>query len=65
MNEIASIISTIGFPCVMCVMMYSFSREMVNNMVDTISKEMTNTREVLVENTEAVRTLCDEIREAR
>lgn len=68
MSDIMSMISTLGFPVAMCVLLFFGCKYMLDNqqkntdrMFEMYDKSNTENREAIRYNTEAINKLCDKL----
>lgn len=62
MNEIASLITTIGFPCVCCIGMGMFCKELVTTTLETVNKSMNETSVAITHLADVIEELQEDIR---
>lgn len=72
MNDIVSIISTLGFPIAMCILLFAGCKYMLDNqqkntdrMFEMYDKANTENREAIRACTEAINKLCDKLEDLR
>ena len=68
MNDIVSIVSTLGFPIAMCILLFAGCKYMLDNqqkntdrMFEMYDKANTENREAIKANTEVINKLCDKL----
>lgn len=72
MNDIVSIVSTLGFPIAMCILLFAGCKYMLDNqqkntdrMFEMYDKANTENREAIRACTEAINKLCDKLEDLR
>ena len=72
MNDIVSIVSTLGFPIAMCILLFAGCKYMLDNqqkntdrMFEMYDKANTEKREAIRACTEAINKLCDKLEDLR
>ena len=72
MNDIVSIVSTLGFPIAMCILLFAGCKYMLDNqqkntdrMFEMYDKANTENREAIRACTEAINKLCDKLEDLK